>query len=211
MTWSSSDSWVSSATRERPSRDKPRRHSMARSEETRNLSPRPSSTMRCWASWPRWASRRASHSIPTRACRASSTRPRSRAWPCHAPSSMRRETRRSTTGRDKDGAYLMGDKQYRLRVPAKPPVKRFWAVTAYNPISRSLLNSDGPITVSSLGDPEVNEDGSVDIYFGASAPRGRRRTGSSPIRPSASSWSSGSTARSRATSTRPGCSTISSS
>jgi len=70
-------------------------------------------------------------------------------------------TRRSTTGRDKDGADLLGDKQYRLRVPAKPPVKRFWAVTAYNPISRSLLMSDGPITVSSLGDPEVNEKNSI--------------------------------------------------
>ena len=84
-------------------------------------------------------------------------------------------TRRSTTGRDKDGADLLGDKQYRLRVPAKPPVKRFWAVTAYNPISRSLLKSDGPITVSSLGDPEVNEDGSVDIYFGATAPKGKEK------------------------------------
>ena len=48
-----------------------------------------------------------------------------------------------TAFRDKDGNYLLGDKQYRLRVPAKPPVKRFWAVTAYNPVSRSLLDSDG--------------------------------------------------------------------
>ena len=80
-----------------------------------------------------------------------------------------------TAFRDKDGAYLLGDKQYRLHVPAKPPVKRFWAVTAYNPLSRSLLDSGGPITVSSLGDPEVNEDGSVDIYFGTSAPEGMEK------------------------------------
>ena len=38
-----------------------------------------------------------------------------------------------TAFRDKDGAYLLGDKNYRLRVPANPPVKRFWAVTAYDP------------------------------------------------------------------------------
>ena len=75
-----------------------------------------------------------------------------------------------TCFRDKDGDYLLGDKDYRLRVPAKPPVKRFWAVTAYDPLSRSLLDSGGNITVSSLGDPEVNSDGSVDIYFGPKHP-----------------------------------------
>ncbi len=80
-----------------------------------------------------------------------------------------------TAFRDKDGAYLLGDKQYRLRVLPKPPVKRFWAVTAYNPLSRSLLNSGGPITVGSLGDPEVNQDGSVDIYFGTTAPEGKQK------------------------------------
>ena len=80
-----------------------------------------------------------------------------------------------TAFRDKDGDYLLGDKQYRLRVPAKPPVKRFWAVTAYNPVSRSLLDSGGNITVSSLGDPDVNDDGSVDIHFGATAPAGKEK------------------------------------
>ena len=88
-----------------------------------------------------------------------------------------------TAFQDKDGAYLLGDQQYRLRVPPKPPVKRFCAVTAYNPLSRSLLDSGGPITVGSLGDPDVNEDGSVDIYFGPTPPKARRRAGSSPIRP----------------------------
>jgi hypothetical protein len=80
-----------------------------------------------------------------------------------------------TSFRDRDGAYLLGDRSYRLRVPANPPVKRFWAVTAYDPLSRSLLDSGGNITVSSLGDPEVNADGSVDIYFGQVAPEGREK------------------------------------
>ena len=57
-------------------------------------------------------------------------------------------------------------------MPANPPVKRFWAVTAYDALSRSLLDSGGNITVGSLGDPEVNPDGSVDIYFGPTAPKG---------------------------------------
>ena len=80
-----------------------------------------------------------------------------------------------TAFRDKDGNYLLGDKQYRLRVPANPPAKRFWAVTAYNPVSRSLLDSDGPITVGSLDRPDVNDDGSVDIYFGETAPEGKEQ------------------------------------
>ncbi len=80
-----------------------------------------------------------------------------------------------TAFRDKDGAYLDGAKRYRLRVPAKPPVKRFWAVTAYDPMSRSLLDSGGNITVGSLGKPEVNPDGSVDIYFGPKAPKGKEK------------------------------------
>jgi len=70
---------------------------------------------------------------------------------------------------------LDGAKNYRLRVPAKLPVKRFWAVTAYDPLSRSLLGSDGPITVGSLGKPDVNDDGSVDVYFGAEAPEGKEK------------------------------------
>ena len=80
-----------------------------------------------------------------------------------------------TASKDKDGAFLMGNKSYRLRVPAKMPVKRFWAVTAYDPASRSLLKSDGNITVGSLGKPEVNKDGSVDIYFGQKAPEGKEK------------------------------------
>jgi len=77
-----------------------------------------------------------------------------------------------TCFRAKDGAYLLGDKNYRLRVPANPPVKRFWAVTAYDPLSRSLLDSGGNITVSSTRGVDTNPDGSVDIYFGPRAPKG---------------------------------------
>jgi len=54
-------------------------------------------------------------------------------------------------------------------------VKRFWAVTAYDPLSRSLLDSGGPITVSSLREPQVNPDGSVDVYFGTEPPAGKEQ------------------------------------
>jgi hypothetical protein len=74
--------------------------------------------------------------------------------------------------RDKDGNFLRGDKTYKLKVPPNPPVKKFWAVTAYDPSSRSLLDSGGQITVSSLADPTTNSDGSVDVTFSPSKPDG---------------------------------------
>jgi len=77
-----------------------------------------------------------------------------------------------TAFRDENGAYLLGSKSYRLRVPANPPVKRFWAVTAYDALSRSLLDSGGNITVGSTRDPEMNSDGTVDLYFGPKLPSG---------------------------------------
>lgn len=69
----------------------------------------------------------------------------------------------------------MGNKNYRLRVPANPPVKRFWAVTVYDPINRSLADFGGNINIGSMDNPEVNEDGSVDVHFGPEAPAGKGR------------------------------------
>ena len=75
-----------------------------------------------------------------------------------------------TAIRDSEGRYLSGDRTYKLRVPANPPVERFWAVTVYDPETRSLLNSGGQITVGSMRNPEANPDGSVDVYFGPKPP-----------------------------------------
>ena len=80
-----------------------------------------------------------------------------------------------TAFRDENGAYLLGDRTYRLRVPANPSVKRFWAVTAHDPLSRSLLDSGGNITVSSTRGVDANPDGSVDIYLGQKAPKGKEK------------------------------------
>ena len=83
-----------------------------------------------------------------------------------------------TAFRDNQGEYLNGGVQYKLRVPANPPVKRFWAVTAYDPTTRGLLDSGGNTntSVGSLDNPEVNNDGAVDIYFGpGEAPAGKEK------------------------------------
>lgn len=55
------------------------------------------------------------------------------------------------------------------------PVRNFWAVTAYDPITRSLLDAGGNVnrTIGSRSNPIVNADGSVDVYFGPKAFAGK--------------------------------------
>jgi len=80
-----------------------------------------------------------------------------------------------TTFRDSENRYLDGGKDYVLRVAANPPVARFWAISVYDPTTRSLLDVGGNTnkSVGSLDDPAVNADGSVDVYFGPAAPQGK--------------------------------------
>jgi hypothetical protein len=82
-----------------------------------------------------------------------------------------------TTFRNSKGEYLDGSVNYRLRVGANPPVKNFWAVTAYDPTTRSLLDAGGNInkTVGSRENPLTNPDGSVDVYFGSKLPKGKEK------------------------------------
>ena len=80
------------------------------------------------------------------------------------------------TPRDATGAYLDGAKSYRLRLPAKIPVKNFWSVVVYDAESRSLLRNGQPFpSVSVYTNPATNPDRSVDIYFGRTAPQGREK------------------------------------
>jgi len=82
-----------------------------------------------------------------------------------------------TAFRDDKGAFLDGGKNYRLRVPANVPIKRFWAVTAYDATTRGLLDAGGNTnkTVGSNENPVANADGSVDVYFGSKAPKGKEK------------------------------------
>jgi hypothetical protein len=74
---------------------------------------------------------------------------------------------------DKDGNWLDGGKSYRLRVPANVPVKLFWSVTVYDSESRSMVQTDTNVAARSSYDKlKTNEDGSVDLYFGPTSPKG---------------------------------------
>ena len=77
--------------------------------------------------------------------------------------------------KDADGAPLSGDAGYKLTVPANVPVRDFWSIIAYDFDTRSFIYNDlNRVGLSSLdaAEMQVNADGSVDIYFGKSAPPG---------------------------------------
>ena len=77
---------------------------------------------------------------------------------------------------DASGDYLDGGQSYRLRLPPNIPINNFWSVTLYDPGTRSLLQTGQPKpSVNSFDEPEQNQDGSYDIYFGPSAPAGKEK------------------------------------
>jgi hypothetical protein len=77
------------------------------------------------------------------------------------------------TYKDSAGEWLDGGTDYRLRVPAKPPVDLFWSVTLYDVNTRSLVvNHQGIADRSSRMSLQKNDDGSLDIYCGPTAPAG---------------------------------------
>jgi len=77
--------------------------------------------------------------------------------------------------RDADGKWLSGEQNYRLNVPANVPAKDFWSVIAYGKTTKSFIYNDADIVGLSSYDKslKVNEDGSIDIYFGEKPPAGQ--------------------------------------
>ncbi len=68
-----------------------------------------------------------------------------------------------------------GSKTYRLRLPPNVPVNDFWAVTMYDTQTRSQLQTSQkfPTVGSQTKGMTANADGSYDLYFGPTAPRGK--------------------------------------
>ena len=76
---------------------------------------------------------------------------------------------------DTEGAYLDGSKSYKLNIPKDVPAKDFWSIVVYDPQTRSELQTEQPFPSrnSRRDQMQVNQDGSVDIYFGPQAPAGK--------------------------------------
>jgi hypothetical protein len=78
------------------------------------------------------------------------------------------------TIKDKAGRALDGGKNYRLRVPANAPVRQYWSATAYDRATHALIrNTRWSSRSSQTPGLQKNGDGSVDVYFGPKAPKGK--------------------------------------
>ena len=78
--------------------------------------------------------------------------------------------------KDKDGDWLDGGVNYVLHVPADAPAKTFWSITLYDVATRCLLQNEQKIADrSSRMDLLINADGSVGIYMGPDAPKGKEQ------------------------------------
>lgn len=76
--------------------------------------------------------------------------------------------------RDKNGNDFDGNKTYHLNVPPNVPVEQYWSVTAYDRETHALIKNVSRASRSSqIPDLIKNEDGSIDLYFGPKAPRGK--------------------------------------
>jgi hypothetical protein len=77
---------------------------------------------------------------------------------------------------DASGEFFDGAKNYRFHLPPNVPVRLFWSVVVYDALSRSeLQNGEKFPSVSQYTGPVANADGSVDIYFGPQAPKGKQK------------------------------------
>jgi hypothetical protein len=78
------------------------------------------------------------------------------------------------TALDADGSPFDGGSNYKLTLPKDIPVKDFWSIIVYDVQTRSMLQTDqsAPSVSSQNKDVKVNADGSVDVYFGPTAPEG---------------------------------------
>ncbi|WP_117234925.1 DUF1254 domain-containing protein [Vibrio maerlii] len=83
-----------------------------------------------------------------------------------------------TTKFDNNGQLLRADETYKLHVPAGVPVSQFWSLTLYSENTRRPYDNGGTevsdINLSSrMDDLQYNEDGSIDLYVGNKAPKGK--------------------------------------
>ena len=73
---------------------------------------------------------------------------------------------------DSNGDWLDGGSSYTLRVPADPPAKLFWSATVYDVWTRCLIDNEQQRGDRGSRDTDLvaNDDGSVDLFFGPTAP-----------------------------------------
>ena len=75
---------------------------------------------------------------------------------------------------DSEGKPLDGSQTYKIHLPPNIPAKDFWSFVVYDNQTRSMLQTDQQFP--SIGSQKegivINADGSVDVWFGPTAPKG---------------------------------------
>ena len=76
---------------------------------------------------------------------------------------------------DADGDALMGGNDYQLRIEPNPPAANFWSITVYDIKNRLIIRNEIERSGRSSRTEGLikNTDGSVDLYFGPKAPKGK--------------------------------------
>ena len=75
---------------------------------------------------------------------------------------------------DAEGNIFDGSKTYKITLPPNVPAKDNWSFTIYDSQTRSMLKTDQPFATVSSDDDNIkqNADGSYDVYFGPTPPKG---------------------------------------
>ena len=78
------------------------------------------------------------------------------------------------TFKDADGNFLNGRHTYKMHLPPGIPAANFWAVTLYDAETAAGVDYPGQAipSINSMDDLQVNDDGSIDLYFGPNVPGG---------------------------------------
>ncbi len=77
---------------------------------------------------------------------------------------------------DKEGDWLEGSNSYSLHVPPNPPAKQFWSIAVYSWDTRTLIDNERKRSAqSSRQDLIKNADGSITLYYGPTAPKGKEQ------------------------------------
>jgi hypothetical protein len=75
---------------------------------------------------------------------------------------------------DSQGKPFDGSAVYKLNIPANVPMKLYWSVTVYDRVTHALTREAKWFSRASTTPGLVtNTDGSVDVFFGPSAPEGK--------------------------------------
>ncbi len=76
--------------------------------------------------------------------------------------------------KDSAGELLNGTDMYKLHVPADTPAEDFWSVIVYSMKNKGFIAgaSETGLATPDMENMAVNDDGSVDVYFGPTAPNG---------------------------------------